>query len=129
MRHYSIKQLRFSGYRKFGAKTQAVDFAYPDLVNPGSGLNIIVGTISSGKTSLLEMIGWACGLGLPDLDRMVINDLLPSGTLPNVSAEWIAPAFEQDPEVTYEVRSEFGMSSEHFQMIRQVRVTQMRANS
>lgn len=52
-RSYFLKSLTFSGYRKFGGTAQTVEFASPDLKTPGSGLNVIVGGIGSGKSSLL----------------------------------------------------------------------------
>jgi AAA15 family ATPase/GTPase len=72
-RAYFLKSLTFSGYRKFGVQSQTVEVAYPDFKTPGSGLNIIVGGIGSGKSSLLELIWLNAGNGLDDNDKLVIN--------------------------------------------------------
>ena len=110
-----MKSLTYSGYRKFGAQPQTVEVAYPDLKTPGSGLNIIVGGIGSGKSSLLELIWLNAGNGLDDNDKLVINDTVSEGMLPTLSAVHSSPAHETQQETTYTTRLEFSLNGRRLQ--------------
>lgn len=115
MRTYFLKSVTFSGYRKFGTKPQTVEVAYPDLATPGTGLNIIVGGIGSGKSSLLELIWLNVGGGLNDDDKLVINDAMEEGVLPVTSAIHASPAFAERPETTYTSGVEFRLNVRRLQ--------------
>lgn len=108
MRNYYLKNLEFAGYRKYGPAKQTLEAAYPDYVTPGSGLNVIVGSIGSGKTSLLELLGLVNGQGMFDRDRLAINDGM-EGVLPSVSATFISPGHASIAAQTYPLRVDFTM--------------------
>jgi len=114
-RAYFLKSLTFSGYRKFGVQPQTVEVAYPDLRTAGSGLNIIVGGIGSGKSSFLELIWLNAGNGLDDNDKLVINDAVSEGVLPTLSADHASPAHEAQTETTYTTRLEFSLNGRRLQ--------------
>lgn len=107
MRPYFIKQIIFSGYKKFGAKQVVFSPSYPDFKTKGSGLNIIVGSIGSGKSTLLEVINAVCGNGFRDNDKMIINDSLADNRMPKIEAKWISPEIGESPRKSYSSSLEF----------------------
>lgn len=109
MRQYAIEAIHLSGYRKFGKAVQSVKVAYPDLKTPGSGLNIIVGAIGSGKTSFLEMINFASTGGFPDHDQMIINDELRADEFPKVAFDLISLEPDGAKPISYQVEGEFSL--------------------
>ncbi len=114
MRDYYLKTLEFAGYRKYGGIKQTLEATYPDYVTPGSGLNVIVGSIGSGKTSLLELLGLVSGQGMFDRDRLAINDNIEGG-LPSVSATFVSPVHSSTTTRTYPFRVEFTMTGRKVQ--------------
>jgi len=50
-----LKSVSIENYRGFFA-TQKIDFAVPDKIRPGSGLNLILGPNNTGKTSVVEAL-------------------------------------------------------------------------
>ncbi len=114
MRNFYLKELHFGGYRKFKFEPQIFKPSTPDYITPGSGLNIIVGSIGSGKTSLMEIIGLVHGQGMFDRDRLAINDS-EAGRLPTVKAVHVSPGHEDTPEVQYEQRIEFNWNGRKVQ--------------
>lgn len=51
-----IQRLTVSGLRGF-SEEQSIEFAVPNG-NPGSGLTVLVGSNNSGKTTVLEALGY-----------------------------------------------------------------------
>lgn len=114
MRNYYLGQLEFAGYRKFSGESQILDAAVPDYETPGSGLNLIVGSIGSGKTSLLELIGLVNSQGMFDRDKLAVNDAM-DGLLPTVSATFRSPSHGQQEESVYPFRVEFAWNGRRVQ--------------
>lgn len=111
MRPYFIEQIEISGYRKFGLNPVIFKPSYPDFKTKGSGLNIIVGSIGSGKTSLLEVVNGVCGNGFHDTDKMIRNDNLPIGKMPFINTNWVSPAIDKLAKKNYSSSLHFAEQS------------------
>jgi len=53
-----IKHIIIKNFRCFGDESEPIEFNVPDGENPGSGLTILVGENGTGKTTILEAIGY-----------------------------------------------------------------------
>lgn len=67
-----LKQLLIENYKCFAE--QELNFAVPDGVTQGSGLNVLIGENGNGKTSILEAINFLTQSSFSTLNKLQIND-------------------------------------------------------
>ena len=69
-----IKSLTIKNFRCF--ENEPIQFATPDGINSGSGLNIFIGENGNGKTSVLEAICYLTQSRLKTKNTITIKDFL-----------------------------------------------------